>query len=110
MVRRATAAIPDPFKQPNKENAMTSHSNLTTLFRANFELCEIGRGQTVAVLSEGELLPDYRAASLSAVSALGAEALDINIPTENAQDASHRIANLVTLLRRHAFECVTECV
>ena len=109
MAQRATAAIPDPFKQPNKENAMTSHSNLTALFRSNFELCEIGRGQTVAVLSEGELLPNYRAASLSAVSALGAEVLDINIPTENAQDASHRIANLgENPLSQHP-EAVQQC-
>ena len=94
MVRPATVAIQGPFKQPNKEIAMTSQSDLTALFRANFELCEIGPGQTVGVLSEGDLLPEYRAASLSAISALGAQALDVNIPTENAQDASHRIANL----------------
>jgi len=73
---------------------MTSQSNLTNLFRANFELCEIGPGQTVAVLSEGDLLPEYRAASLSAISALGAKALDVNIPSDDAQDASYRIANL----------------
>jgi len=87
-------AIPSPFKRPSEKIVMTKESDLTALFRANFELCEIGSGQTVAVLSEGELLPEYRAASLSAVSALGAEACDINIPTDDAQDASHRIANL----------------
>ena len=41
---------------------MTLESDLTALFRTNFELCEIGPGQTVAVLSEGELLPEYCAA------------------------------------------------
>ena len=73
---------------------MTDQSDLTALFRANFELCEVGPGQTVAVLSEGDLLPDYRAASLSALGALGAEVIDVNIPSEDAKDASHRIANL----------------
>ena len=88
---------------------MTSQSDLTALFRANFELCEIGPGQTVGVLSEGDLLPEYRAASLSAISALGAQALDVNIPTENAQDASHRIANLgENPLSQHP-EAVQQC-
>ena len=73
---------------------MTSESDLTQLFRANFELCEAGPGQTVAVLSEGDLLPDYRAASLAALRQLGATALDVNIPSEDAKDASYRIANL----------------
>ena len=45
------------FKRPSEEHAMTTGSDLTALFRANFELCEIGPGQSVAVLSEGELLP-----------------------------------------------------
>lgn len=94
MAQRATAAIPNPFRPLNKELIMTSESDVTALFRANFELCEIGPGQSVAVLSEGSLLPEYRAASLSAISSLGAEALDVNIPSEDAQDASYRIANL----------------
>ena len=73
---------------------MTGHSDLTALFRANFELCEVGPGQTVVVLSEGDILPDYRAASLSALSALGADVVDLNLASEDAKDASHRIANL----------------
>ncbi len=88
---------------------MTQQSDLTALFRANFELCEIGRGQTVAVLSEGDILPEYRAASLSALGALGAAALDVNIPSEDAKDASHRIANLgQNPLSRHP-EAMRQC-
>ena len=73
---------------------MTGQNDLTALFRANFELCEVGPGQTVAVLTEGDLLPDYRAASLSALSQLGAEVTDVNVASDDAKDASHRIANL----------------
>ena len=89
---------------------MTQESDLTALFRANFELCEIGPGQSVAVLSEGELLPEYRAASLSAVSALGAEALDVNIPSEDAKDANHRIANLGQNPLSHHPEALRQCM
>ena len=89
---------------------MTTESDLTALFRANFELCEIGPGQSVAVLSEGELLPEYRAASLSAVSALGAEALDVNIPSEDAKDASQRIANLGQNPLSHHPEALRQCM
>lgn len=89
---------------------MTTESNLTALFRANFELCEVGPGQTVAVLSEGDLLPEYRAASLSAISALGADALDVNIPSEDAKDASHRIANLGQNPLSHHPEALRQCM
>jgi len=89
---------------------MTSESDLTQLFRANFELCEAGPGQTVAVLSEGDLLPDYRAASLAALRQLGATALDVNIPSEDAKDASYRIANLgQNPLSRHP-EALQQCI
>ncbi len=83
---------------------MTQQSDLTALFRANFELCEIGRGQTVAVLSEGDILPEYRAASLSALGARRQYS-----PSEDAKDASHRIANLgQNPLSRHP-EAMRQC-
>jgi 2,5-dihydroxypyridine 5,6-dioxygenase len=89
---------------------MAAHTDLTELFRANFELCEIGPGQTVAVLSEGDILPDYRAASLSAVSALGAEAVDVNLPSDDAKDASHRIANLGDNPLSRSPEAMQQCL
>lgn len=67
---------------------------LADLFRENFKLCDIGPGQTVAVLSEGDQLRDYAEASLSCASALGANVVDVNLQVEHAVDASERIANI----------------
>ncbi len=89
---------------------MTDHSDLTALFRANFELCEVGPGQTVVVLSEGDILPDYRAASLSALSALGADVVDLNLASDDAKDASHRIANLGDNPLTHNAEAMQICL
>lgn len=69
-------------------------SSLSALFAREFELCEVGPGQTIAVLSEGDVLRDYAEASLSAASALGARVIDVNAAVDNAMDASERIANL----------------
>ncbi|MFC3225945.1 leucyl aminopeptidase [Marinibaculum pumilum] len=73
---------------------VTDHAGLVKLFTDNYRLCEIGPGQTVAVLSEGGQLRDYAEASLAAVRALGAEAVDVNVPSDTAMDASQRIANI----------------
>ena len=67
---------------------------LTTLFRKELELCDVGPGQTVAVLSEGDQLRDYAEASLSCIRALGAAAVDVHIPSEGAVDANTRLANI----------------
>jgi 2,5-dihydroxypyridine 5,6-dioxygenase len=67
---------------------------LRDLFNEEFKLCEVGPGQTIAVLSEGDQLRDYAETSLSVASALGATVVDVNIPVEHAMDASERIANL----------------
>ena len=69
-------------------------ARLTELFRKNLELCEVGPGQTVAVLSEGDQLRGYARASLAAAGALGADVADVHIPSDSAEDASVRIANI----------------
>lgn len=71
-----------------------AQQDLVELFTANYRLCEVGPGQTVAVLSEGDQLRDYAEASLAAVRALGGEAVDVNVPSDSAMDASQRIANI----------------
>lgn len=71
-----------------------AQDDLVALFAENFRLCEVGPGQTVAVLSEGAQLRDYAEASLEAARRLGAVAQDVNIPSEQAMDASQRIANI----------------
>ena len=64
------------------------------VFLDELRLCEVGPGQTVAVLSEGDLLRDYAEYSLSAASELGAHVIDANLQVEQAMDASERIANI----------------
>lgn len=64
------------------------------LFLENFKLCEIGPGQTVAVLSEGDQLRDYAETSLSVASELGAKVIDVNLKVDRAVEASERIANI----------------
>lgn len=69
-------------------------SALNELFSEEFKLCEIGRGQTVAVLSEGSQLREYAETALAAASALGAEVIDVNVPVERETNSSERIANV----------------
>ena len=69
-------------------------TRLSELFRRNLELCEVGPGQTVAVLSEGDQLRDYAEASLDAARALGADVADVHIPSDAAEDPAVRIANI----------------
>ena len=64
------------------------------VFLDELRLCEVGPGQTIAVLSEGDLLRDYAEYSLSAASELGARVIDANLQVEQAVDASERIANV----------------
>ncbi len=76
---------------------MPSENNpidLYTLFRRNYARCKVGPGQRVAVLSEGDQLRDYALASLAAVKDLGAEAIDVHVPTAAALDANTRMANI----------------
>ncbi len=67
---------------------------LVNLFRGNFERCKIGPGQRVVVLTEGDQLRDYAAASVAAATALGAQVEDLNIPAEGAADTNARMANI----------------
>ena len=52
---------------------------MVALFRAELELCKVGLGQTVAVLTEGEKRADYAQAVLAAASELGDSAFQVNV-------------------------------
>lgn len=67
---------------------------LADLFTEEFKLCEITQGQTVAVLSEGDVLREYAETSLSIASKLGAKVIDVNLDVAQTMDASERIANV----------------
>jgi len=52
---------------------------LTSLFRKEFELCRVKRGETVVLLSDQNTLPEYIAASFAAAADLGADSYNITV-------------------------------
>lgn len=88
-------AIQKPSDRPAFERqSAILNTGLNKLFLDELRLCEVGPGQTVVVLSEGDQLRDYAETSLSAASALGAHVIDLNLAVEQTMSASERIANL----------------
>ena len=59
---------------------MATETEMVDLFKQELELCQVERGQTVAVLSEGQIRADYAGAFLIAAQALGANCFQINLP------------------------------
>ena len=60
---------------------MPADATTVELFKAELELCKVGPGQTVAVLSEDEIRADYAQAFLIAAQQLGAESFQVNVPS-----------------------------
>ena len=73
---------------------MASTNSMVELFHRELELCGVGPGEKVAVLSEGGQLRDYASAFLTAARDLGADVEDVNVRSEFALSASERMANL----------------
>ena len=63
---------------------MTADANVVSLFKSELELCKVGPGQVVAVLSEGQARADYAQAFLLAAQELGANAFHVNVPPKLA--------------------------
>lgn len=59
---------------------MMTDAAMVSLFKAELELCKVGPGQTLAVLSEGETRADYAQAFLLAAQQLGATSFHVNLP------------------------------
>jgi 2,5-dihydroxypyridine 5,6-dioxygenase len=71
--------------------ARTENPRTIEIFRNELELCGIGRGQSVAVLSEGEQLRDHAINFLIAARELGADAEDVNLPSDAGVDPTDRL-------------------
>jgi 2,5-dihydroxypyridine 5,6-dioxygenase len=54
--------------------------DLVNTFQAELELCGVGPGTLVAVISEGEMRGDYAQATLTATRMLGGDAFHMNLP------------------------------
>ena len=59
---------------------MMTDAAMVSLFKAELELCKVGPGQTLAVLSEGETRADYAQAFLLAAQQLGAPSFPVPLP------------------------------
>jgi 2,5-dihydroxypyridine 5,6-dioxygenase len=74
--------------------SVSAGSTMIDLFRRELELCGVGTGQKVAVLSEGRTLRGYATAFLAAARELGADVEDVNIPGDETSDADERLKSL----------------
>jgi len=61
---------------------MSASADTVALFRAELELCKVGPGQVLAVLSEGTVRADYAQGFLTAAQELGATAFHVNVPAK----------------------------
>ena len=60
---------------------LVNPARLTTLFRKQFELCKVGPGQTVAVVSDLGTRPEYIQASFAAAEEMGFDIYDMRVNT-----------------------------
>jgi 2,5-dihydroxypyridine 5,6-dioxygenase len=57
----------------------TNPAKLASLFRKEFELCNVQRGETIALLSDLNSRPDYVQAAFAAAAELGADAYEMKV-------------------------------
>ncbi len=67
---------------------------MVELFKKELVLCKVGPGQTVGILSEGNSARDYALGFIQAAKELGADPIDVNLPSHNNKSANERLANL----------------
>ena len=72
---------------------MASTNSMIELFHRELELCGVGPGEKVAVLSEGGQLRDYASAFLTAARDLGADVEDVNVRSEFALSANLHLSH-----------------
>ncbi len=72
---------------------ISSDKNLNKLFREQLSLCGVKAGETVAVLSEGQLNNEYRELFLQSIEKLNATAVNVNLPSE-VKNLEQRLRNM----------------
>jgi len=60
---------------------MKSDADLIPLFRRELELCRVGAGDVVGLLSDGDTRPAYIAATAGAAASLGAKVFEVSVPS-----------------------------
>lgn len=72
---------------------IASDESLNNLFREQLRLCGVKAGETVAVLSEGQLNKEYRELFLQTIEELSATAVNVNLPSD-VQNIGQRLRNM----------------
>lgn len=78
---------------------------LVELFKAELKLCKVGPGETVSILSEGDVRADYAQAFLLAAQQLGASATHVNVlPFMTSQGFAGNMGKTALSGNRNAIE------
>jgi 2,5-dihydroxypyridine 5,6-dioxygenase len=85
---------------------MADRQEMQRLFRKELELCGVGEGERLAVLSEGDELRGYAEAFLVAGRDLGANVIDVHLESADALDANERLKQLGTNALSHSAEAM----
>ncbi len=85
---------------------MSPSSDMVALFRAELELCKVGPGQVMAVLSAGSVRADYAQAFMVAGRDLGAEVFHLNLPPKGAAAAKYVVGRTPLSNNRPAIEAL----
>lgn len=86
-------ARPVPAGEDRMHDQVSAQA-MQACFRQVLELCAVGPGENVAVLSEGDLAQDYSEQFLAAAATLGAETARVNVAAAGEAGPEARIANL----------------
>ena len=88
---------------------ISSDENLNNLFLEELKLCGVKAGETVAVLSEGQLNREYRKSFLLSIGELNATAVNVNLPSD-VQNLDQRLRHMGrTTLAEHPGEMPRLC-
>jgi 2,5-dihydroxypyridine 5,6-dioxygenase len=85
---------------------MQPSSEMVALFRAELELCKVGPGQVMAVLSAGAVRADYAQAFMIAGRDLGAEVFHLNLPPKASAVAKYTVGRTPLSNNRPAIEAL----
>ena len=81
-------------------------ADMIALFRAELELCKVGPGQVMAVLSGGTTRADYAQAFLVAGRDLGAQVFHLNLPPKSAVSGRYEVGRTPLAGQRAAIEAL----
>jgi 2,5-dihydroxypyridine 5,6-dioxygenase len=85
---------------------MQNIADMIALFRAELELCKVGPGQVMAVLSSGTERADYAQAFMVGGRELGADAFHVNLPPKPEVSTRYEVGRTPLAGKRAAIEAL----